>query len=184
MLAGVLTSSTRPSGPTEWIFEAPINEVTSSTRSWRGFANRIILSDYDFEITEKADKRKNPSDKDGDRPDGTALGSDRPLLILRGRNFVNSVLDRVDLRFADFTGSNLRGASFVRSRLNGADFGCADTERPNRRETYKDLDDLRRSRARTQCSILDDAELNLSDLSDAKLLGASLRKHIASQCGC
>jgi uncharacterized protein YjbI with pentapeptide repeats len=121
------------------------NEVTGRPRSL--LSNRLVLTDQTF----------------------VEVGASRSL---RGRNLREAVLNRVDLRKADFTGAILNGANFDRAKLQNARFGCADTGK--RGCTW--LQGSRFQFAELQGAVLDDAYLQGASLIGAQLQGASLKR--------
>ena len=89
----------------ELLVAGTADEVTGRQRS--PFSNRLVLTDQSFVDPDK-------------------LESVNISHSFRGRDLSHAVLNRADLRKADFTGSMLNSASFFGSKLEDALFECAE----------------------------------------------------------
>jgi uncharacterized protein YjbI with pentapeptide repeats len=141
----------------ELLVAGTADEVSGRPRS--PFSNRLVLTDQSFVDPEK-------------------LESVNISHSFRGRDLSHAVLNRADLRKADFTGSMLNGASFFGSNLEDALFECAERGTG----TSTEIDDKESARRRWPddgCTWLQDALFDLADmrgasLKQARLQGASL----------
>lgn len=122
----------------------PVNMVTG--RPQRYFFNVLVLTGQTLTDVKKADAGHETSS-------------------LRGRDLAGAILIRSDIRFMDFTGTNLDGARLDAALASGASFGCADTGAPPPKNP--DWPDH-------GCSSLRGASLYGANLSGAKFLGARM----------
>jgi uncharacterized protein YjbI with pentapeptide repeats len=137
----------------ELLFAGAADEVIG--RPFSLFSNRLVLTDQSF--------------VDPDKLDNIEISHS-----FRGRDLSHAVLNRSDLRKADFTGAMLNNASFFNSNLQDAQFGCAYRETKTGTET----DDKRSARQRWPddgCTWLQFALLDRAQLQGASLLEARLR---------
>ena len=96
---------------TKLLFEGDPNQITGRPNSW--FSNVLILTDQVLVDSEK-----------------TSKFPDQVSISLRGRDLQSAILERSDLRNADFTGANLSYAKLDNAVLKGARFDCAANGRP------------------------------------------------------
>src|SRR5262249_18001153 len=99
------------------------------------FSRNLIITDDRY-----GNKRATDEAQSGDPSPTRQSVLPRPIaakLNLRGRNLRYAILDRSDLRGADFTLADLTGASMIEADLRGARFGCATSEewRPFNKKT-------------------------------------------------
>ena len=125
------------------LFDGEVDPVSQRPTSL--FSRNLVLPDEDF-VPE----------------DDARLGTMARTRVLRGRDLRYAVLDRTDLRRADFTGAQLDGASLVRANVAGASFAAARLRSASLVEAY------------LQGANLDEAELHGALLVRAGLQGASL----------
>lgn len=148
----------------ELLFVGFVDEVSGRPSSI--FSNRLVLTDQVFVDIDRLDK----------------VEFSRSF---RGRDLRRAVLNKTDLRKADFTGALLNEASFVDSKLQGARFDCASRKQSDQEESDDSIerwpDDGCASligatlkRAQLQGADLDGARLNGASFEEAKLEGASL----------
>lgn len=123
-------------------------------------ANRLNLPDADFGVAQLLKDLRDRSDEDG------------ATLILRERDLVGIVLDRTDLRKADFTAANLQYASLVGAGIQGTRFHCKDYDQ---RQGCADLRWAALVDVHGQSAILCGADLSDADLSDSHFQGACLK---------
>jgi len=138
----------------ELLFAGAADEVSGRPRSL--FSNRLVLTDQTF--------------VDPDKLDNISTSHS-----FRGRDLSYAVLNRADLRKADFTGAMLNGASFVSSMLQDAKFGCADRGTKTDTET-NDKEAAGRRWPDDGCTWLQGASLDLAELRGASLDGAQLQR--------
>jgi len=142
----------------ELLFAGTADEVSGRPRSL--FSNRLVLTDQSF-------------------VDPGKLDNIEVSHSFRGRDLSHAVLNRADLRKADFTGAMLNGALFLWSKLQEARFGCAergantDTETDDKESAGRWPDD--------GCTWLQDADFSFAQLQDAifsrtRLQGAQFTK--------
>jgi len=129
----------------ELLFAGAVDEVSGRPRSL--FSNRLVLTDQSF--------------VDPDKLDNIEISHS-----FRGRDLSHAVLNRADLRKADFTGAMLNGALFLWSRVQDAQFGCA--ERGTNTDAETDDEESARQRWPDDgCTWLQDADFSLAQLQDA-----------------
>jgi uncharacterized protein YjbI with pentapeptide repeats len=129
----------------ELLFAGTADEVSGRPRSL--FSNRLVLTDQSF--------------VDPDKLDNIEVSHS-----FRGRDLSHAVLNRADLRKADFTGAMLNGALFLSSKLQEAQFGCA--ERGTNTDTETDgKESAGRRWPDDGCTWLQDADLSKAQLRDA-----------------
>jgi uncharacterized protein YjbI with pentapeptide repeats len=134
----------------ELLFAGAVDEVSGRPRSL--FSNRLVLTDQSFVDPDK-------------------LVAIEISHSFRGRDLSHAVLNRADLRKADFTGAMLNGASFQSSKLQGAHFDCAQTGTKTDTETG----DLWGRWPDDGCTWLQGALLDAAQLQGASLRGAWLQ---------
>ena len=102
----VVATVTQDSGvsASRFLFEGDVDGVTGHPSSL--FANRLILPGEHFYDPAKREKAE-------------------VSVSLRGRDLRAAILQRTDLRMADFTGASLIDVSLVGAQLQKANFGCA-----------------------------------------------------------
>jgi uncharacterized protein YjbI with pentapeptide repeats len=147
------------------LFKGEVDEVSGRPRSM--FSNRLVLTDQSFVA-------------DPDKLDKVDVSH-----RFRGRDLRLAVLDRADLRKADFTGAILNGAWFKSAKLQSALFGCARTGNLEQKKEQMDsspvfgctsLQGADLGWAQLQGANLDSAELQGADFSSAQLQGADLSR--------
>jgi uncharacterized protein YjbI with pentapeptide repeats len=142
----------------ELLFAGAADEVSGRPRSL--FSNRLVLTDQSF--------------VDPDKLDNIEISRS-----FRGRDLSHAVLNRADLRKADFTGAMLNRASFVGSKLQGAQFGCAERGTGTDTETDDTEAEGKESAGRRWpadgCTWLQGALFDLADLQGASLSEAHLQ---------
>jgi uncharacterized protein YjbI with pentapeptide repeats len=157
--------------PTAFFLENGLDNATG--RPILFFSRNLIVTD-----DQKHRGRKTPSDRQK-RSDNENV-SENDGVNFRGRDLRYAILDRSDLRKADFTLADLTGASLVDTDLRGATFGCT-SENTNVVEILwyrllKEKSDGTSSLVPANCTILANIKLNGSDLRDAKFVWAQERK--------
>jgi uncharacterized protein YjbI with pentapeptide repeats len=135
----------------ELLFSGVPDEVTSRPGSW--FSDRLVLTDQSFIDVDKLDKIDVSHS-------------------FRGRDLTQAVLNRSDLRKADFTGAIMNGTHFVAARLQNADLGCANNDEYLKCALLKGA---KLRGAQLQGADLHLAQLQGADLKGAQLQGANLR---------
>jgi uncharacterized protein YjbI with pentapeptide repeats len=148
-------------GLTAPIFEGKIDTVAGKPKTLFGLSNKLVLPDQDFGLTEKLKAFLEAGEPE------------RATLSLRGRDLAGAVLDRVDLRQADFTGSVLSGASLKGAKLVNARFGCG-TKFEGVPQRCAHLERASLDRAELQGASFVQAHLQGASLAWAELQGASL----------
>jgi uncharacterized protein YjbI with pentapeptide repeats len=138
----------------ELAFAGAPDEVNGKPKSL--FSNRLVLMDQSFVDPDKLDKVE-------------------VTHSFRGRDLSQAVLDRTDLRKADFTGAMLDGARLASANLQNAHFGCG--VRPSYEGPGKSCTSLRGAiltQANLKDTILSGAQLQGATLWSAQLQGADL----------
>ena len=122
----------------DFLFEGE-PDVAGRTSSW--FSNRIVLPDQTFVDPDKIDKIEVSHS-------------------FEGRDLRRAILNRSDLRKANFTGALLSGASFLGADLRNAFLGCPRAEKEPKLDS---------------CAQLQEAQFELGNLKGAILVGAQLQ---------
>jgi uncharacterized protein YjbI with pentapeptide repeats len=148
---------------TELLLEGYPDRLHGKPSSLLG-SNRLVLPDQNLGIEEKLSAWHRAA-KDG-ALEGAEPADARVSLSLRGRNLYGIVLDRTDLRQADFTGADLREASLRAAKLDRAILQCTQDVM-----FLYEIDCVQ-----LQGADLSEAQLQDSKLGGARLQGAALRR--------
>ncbi len=135
-------------------------------------SNRLLLPNQDFGIEQRL--------IEWEKANGSQAGKSRPLdkrvtLSLRGRDLTGAMLDRTDLRQADFIGARLTDASLSGANLERAVFEC-DPPTLNPQSFMRPCTDL--TRAQLVGTILRRANLSRASIRGANLFAAQLEEAI------